>query len=329
MSEAILGHPFSGALYAYFADELQGSSSHTQSTSSYYKTLYGTNYEKYVELALNFLLLYRNAWITLADNPLPLTPLSPEDRTSVPELGLSIGYYESTEEGDSYQQRRENLRRLASDPRVATLLGRTLKIPKHAWELILDSAVYEAILSAQKRVPLLCSRGRRVLIRYLVDIDRPSLHPLLPELHHVSFIESYRELTGLALRPRNLDDLIAIKFDPGVRKYGDSFLEIAHSETLVNPRATAFRVAQLIRESIETEAVEKRFSGALNWIGKFSRIFNEPSLAVVSGIGSRLADHNADQAGWYAFAGSIDSAIKTNQLIRKVDQTIQIGMQDA
>lgn len=329
MNEVILGHPFSGALYAYFADELQGQHSHTQSTSGYYKTLYGADYDKYVELSLNFLLLYRSAWLTMADNPLPLTPLMPEDRSEIPELGLRIGYYDPERSGVSYGEHRAKLTRLAEEPKVAHLLGRILKIPRHAWELILDSAVYEATLSAHKRIPLLCSRGRRALIQRLVEIDRPSLHPLLPELHHVKFIESYRELTGLALRPRNLEDLVAVKFDPDVRRYGDTFIEIAHSDAQSHGPATPRRVAQLVQEAIETEAVSKRFTGGLNWLGKVLRVVHEPILAGAAQVGAQLAQYDSDQAGWYAFSGAIDKAVNQHQLRRRVADVLATEDGDA
>lgn len=322
MNEVILGHPFSGALYAYFADELQGRYSHTQSSSSYYKTLYGAEYEKYVELSLNFLLLYRSAWLTLADNPLPLTPLMPDDRSEIPELGLRIGYYDAEKSGISYAEHQAKLSRLAEEPKVIHLLGCTLKIPRHAWNLILDSAVYEASLSAHKRIPLLCSLGRRSLIQRLVEIDRPSLHPLLPELHHVQFIESYRQLTGLALRPRNLDDLVAIKFDPNVRRYGDTFIEIAHSDAQSHGPATPQRVAQLVKEAIDTEAISKRFAGGLNWLGKVLRIVHEPILAGTAQVGGQLAQYSSDQTGWYAFSGEVDKAVTQHKLRKRVDELL-------
>ncbi|MGJ7541555.1 hypothetical protein [Variovorax sp. LT1R16] len=319
MTEVILGHPFSGALYSYFADQLQGKQSHTQSTSRYYKTLYGANYQKYVELALNFLLLYRNAWITLADNPLPLTPLMPKDRSEIPELGLRLGYFDHYDSGVTYTDKWAHISRLAAEPKVAKLLGRTLKIPRPAWDLILESTVYEASLSAHKRIPLLCSLGRRALIQILVEIDRPSLHPLLPDLHHVKFIESYRSLTGLALAPRDLDDLIAIKFDPGVRRYGDSFIQIAHSDTQANGPATTHRVAQLIQESMDTEAVTSRFAGGLDWFGKMLRVMQEPLLASAAQVGAQLALNDSDRAGWYAFSGAIDKAIHLHDLRVRVE----------
>lgn len=323
MTEVILGHPFSGALYAYFADELQGEHSHTQSSSGYYKTLYGADFNNYVELALNFLLLYRHAWITLADTPVPLTPLMPKDQSEIPELGLRIGYYNEEQSGITYTEHRENISRLAADPKVAHLLGRVLKIPRTAWALILDSAVYEASLSAHKRIPLLCSRGRRTLIQRLVEIDKPSLHPLLPDLHQVKFIDSYRKLTGLALKPLNLDDLMAVKFDNAVRQYGDTFIEIAHSDAEVHGPATPQRVAQLIREAMETEVVSKRFAGGLNWLGKMLRVVHEPLLAGVSQVSAKLAKHDSDQAGWYAFSGAIDHAVQKNQLRQRVDDILK------
>jgi hypothetical protein len=254
MSEVILGHPYSGALYGYFADHLQGEYSHTQSSSGYYRTLYGRNYEAYAELALNFLLLYRRVWLALADNPLPKTPL--RSSSEIPELGLHIGDYDYTRGGVSYSEHQANLSQLAADPKIGELLGRILKIPRHAWELIIETAVYEASMSAHKRVPLLCSRGRRVLIRRLVEIEKPSLHPLMPELHHVKFIESYRQLTALALRVKNLDDLVAIKLDPSKTPQYPSF----GLRSLCGRRCTLSRLGVDFREFLTGPADSREWS---------------------------------------------------------------------
>lgn len=322
MSEVILGHPYSGALYAYFADQLQGQHSHTNSGSGYYKTLYGKNYQRYVEVALNFLLLYTRVWISLADNPLPITSLMPEDRSEIPELGLHLGYRSIHSEDVPYLERQAAIYALTGDSQIGDILGRTMKLPRHSWRQIIDTAVFEANLSAHKRIPLLCSRGRRALIQRLIQIDRPSLHPLLPELHHARFIESYRQLTALALAPKSLDDLIAIKFDDSVRTYGDELLKLAHDESPRTAAESQIRVAKLVKESIHTETIGRRFSSALKWIGGFARLIQEPFVAATASAGSLASDFTVSRAGWYQFTGSVNRAIEMRHLELQVDKVL-------
>jgi hypothetical protein len=329
MSEVILGHPYSGAVYGYFADQLQGDHSHTRSSSSYYKTLYGKNYQRYVEIALNFLLLYRHIWVSLADNPLPVTSLTPEDRSVVPELGLHLGYRRPDSTDISYYERRDAIQAIARDSQVRDILGRRMKLPWQAWEQVIDSIVFEAGLSATKRIPLLCSPGRRELIQRIVAMDRPSLHPILPRLHHARFIQSYCEFTALALAPKNLDDLVAIKLDSSVRTYGDELLKLAHSESPQTTHESRVRVAQLVKEAMHTETIGRRVSGAFDWIGKFARLIYEPAIALTASAGSVASDLALSSAGWYQFTGSVNRAVELRQLESRVDKFLATAQGDA
>lgn len=323
MLEAVLGHPYSGALYGYFADQLAGDWSHTKHVGnhSYYRTLYGKNYEAYVEVALTFLLLYDRIWLTPADNPMPQSRVFPENRAFIPELGLHADW-EDFRPYRSFELQRYAERYL-EDSALQNLLKTTLKLPEHSWKMIVESAVYEAGLSRRKRCPLLCSPGRRALIQRLIDIDRPALHPVLSSLHELQFIESYRSLTGMALRPRSLDDLMDAKPDKAVRGYGAKFLDVAFSETGPSSPATELRVAALIREAIETQRISSLFAGGLKWIGALFRFADFGVGSATASTGSFASQYVADQSGWYEFSGSIDRAIDKAKLIRQLDSVLE------
>lgn len=320
--EAVLGHPYSGALYGYFSDQIGGEWSHTRraDSHSYYRTLYGKNYEAYVELALTFLLLYDRVWLTPADNHMPRSKIEPDSRSFIPELGLHADWEDFRPYSNFERQRYAD--RYLKDKPLQQMMKSTLRLPQHCWSMVVESAVYEAGLSARKRCPLLCSPGRRALISRLIEIDRPALHPIMPALHEVQFIGSYRSLTGMALYPKSLDELMDAKPDPVVRTYGARFLEIALSESDSSNPISEKRVAELIREAVETERIGKLFAGALKWVGSFFRLIHLPVGAVGAGAGSFAANYISNQAGWYEFSGSIDRAIGKAQLLQRVDSAI-------
>lgn len=320
MSDVILGHPYSGAIYAYFADQMQGGYSHTKSGSSYYKTLYGKKYDLYIEISLNLLLLYRNVWIRSADNPIPETKLSPETRESIPELGLNFLNHKNTD----YTNKQAYIAQLERDASIVRMLGQEMKIPRHNWWQILESAIDEALFSAHKRVPLICSYGRRQIIKRITEIDGPSLEPILPELRHVKFIDTYRAIMGLAIRPHSLDDFLQIKFDKSVRSYGDKLLNVSFAASALDVEPNEFQVASIMRESIENDAISKRYSGALSLMGNFARIIHEPVIATAAKLAPRLASIGSTE-GWYAFRGAVDQAVTHNQMIKNLDMILLAG----
>jgi hypothetical protein len=218
----ILSFPYSGALYRYFTDQLGSGSLQEPVTHRYYRTLFGRNASNHIELALNFLLLYDKVYVTPADNHWPTSRLNPTDKYTVTELGLTADWEDfQAKDQQAYTQ---YLDYLCHHESITKLLGQTFKLAKRDWRQILDQCIYESGLSARKRIPILCSAGRRVLIQELVSIQAPSLHPIFSRQSEVKFIESYRTLSGMALMPRNLDELMDAKPDKAVRQYGNALV---------------------------------------------------------------------------------------------------------
>ena len=88
MNSIILSYPYAGALYRYFTNEIADYKIESPITHPYYKTLYGTNYDQYINLTLSFLLLYDNVWLAPADNHMPKSKIDPDSRGFIEELGL-------------------------------------------------------------------------------------------------------------------------------------------------------------------------------------------------------------------------------------------------
>jgi hypothetical protein len=88
-------------------------------------------------------------------------------------------------------------------------------------------------------------------------------------------------------------------------------LELSNSESTK-------QVALAALEAIETERVSKLFAGGLNWATSFMRLLGQPTLAAGTTGAEYLASRGAEEAGWYEFKGSIDSAISKAALIEKL-----------
>jgi hypothetical protein len=328
MSRIILAHPYSGALYRFFSDQIGGEWSHSRIVAghSYYKTLYGRESLPNIELALSFLLLHDEVWVAPADNHWPKSRLNPEDRARVAELGLTADWTDFMN-GD-YMETRRAIEVLLVDPRLQATLGKVLRLPKKSWSLAINYALYEAGLSARKRIPILCSPGRRQLISTLVEIQRPSLHPLFTPSAEISFVETYRSATGLALAPRTLDDLMDAKPDPSVRKYAKAFTSVVEAAG-AKPKMSQKAFAKVALEAISTERVAKCFAGTLNWSAAFLRLTGEPMLGGLSAGASYLAGRGAQAYGWYEFRGSIDRAVTQAQFVRRLEAIVKSGASDA
>jgi hypothetical protein len=320
MTEIILGHPYSGALLGYFSDEIGGPDSHTRAIGHhpYYKTLFGANYHQHVELALNFLLQYDALWITPADTFMPQSKREPDNRNFVPELGLHTEWddYNSFVRGDNNAE----IESFLADPGLQQFLAHDLNLPCDAWSQIVSSAVYEAGLSARRRVPLLCSYGRRSLINKLIEINRPAMHPVFAETGGIRFIDSYINVTGLALKPRNIDDLCIAKEDSDVRRYSAKFVAMVKAQAKNGASADRAAVARLLLDAMNTTSIFSRFSGLLEWGARFIHLFEMTHTGgVLATCGAYITHLVASKAGWYEFAGAINKAIDEKQLIKRLE----------
>jgi len=318
MTKIILGHPYSGALYAYIADQTQGASScYTRAVGShsYYTTLYGRNYAKYIERALMFTLVYDEVYLTPADNPWPKSKLSSSNAVHI-ELGLHADW-------DDYKplfnDTSGHVHRYLSDPVISTLLPQTFKIPKSVQKMVMSSILYEYSLSRELRCPVICSPGRRQVLKRLVEIDRPAIHATVIGDVHIAATDAYMDATGLLLSPKSLDNLIEIKPDKNVRTYGEHLLSALTEMQSAPTSELKLRLLTMARDAIEQDTVGKYASGLLGWLGTLLRIVGLPHLAIVPAAGAKLADYQADLASWYAFSGEVQKAESKSVLVGQID----------
>lgn len=315
-TEIILAHPYSGAMYAYFSDEIGRDLSHTRIAPghNYYRTLYGNGYRRNLDLALAFLLLYDDVFVAPADNHWPESRLNPTDPKHIAELGLHSdwNYFSS---GD-YPHRHTYIADIVAQDRVRNVLRNVLRLPEHAWPLIVEYALYEESLSARKRIPILCSPGRRTLINTLVEVQKRSLHPTFVLPGSAEFVEHHVRLTGLALAPTSLEHLLDAKPDPAVRKYGRALVS-AVEQSATNPSLSRRQVAVAALEALHTEATTSLFIGLLRWGSIVLRLAHEPVLATAGSAAAGVTAQLLTSPSWCEFRGNIDKAISKADAVRK------------
>lgn len=323
MNSIILAYPYAGVLYRYFTSEIAGSNLESLIANPYYKTLYGSRYEQYINLALSFLFLYDEIWIAPADNHIPKSKESPDNQGFIKELGLYADWDDFRPE--NYQEHHEHIELLSNHNDIKFLLGNTFGIPKKNWSQIITDAIYEANLSRRERIPVLCSTSRRKLISAIVQIQNPALHPLFSPSSEIKFVDTYTSLVGLALAPKSLDQLMDVKQDINVRTYGKSLIKASQKnepDAVIDKKSVA--IATL--EAINTESVSNLYAGKLNWAATFLRLIKEPVFASGASAASYLASAGANDAGWYEFKGSIDRAIDKKEFVRTLE--IEAGSTD-
>jgi len=89
--KALISHPFSGALYAFFAvhNENRFRDPEPKDPHPYYRTLYGDAFPRYQEMALTLLLLFDEIVMVPADAYLPKGYWRPDKTYHNPHLGCT------------------------------------------------------------------------------------------------------------------------------------------------------------------------------------------------------------------------------------------------
>jgi hypothetical protein len=319
----ILSHPFSGSLYAFFADEL-GAHHYTISDHPYYLTLYGKHYQDLTDLSLTLALLYKEIIIAPADNPLPdYDRWRTERGYENEELGIYSSWdYLRNEKGEiDYQVNRDE-----SDSIINKILR---KIPKHSWWQILSDARYELLLARLYRCPVLCYGGRRALIQRLAEIDAENGDINLIAETSVQAINYYLEISGLIFHPRNIESLYILKKDKDLRSYADSFVSVMHG--FKNEPNVKQQLLELAQESMGKTSISSKVVGFFNAFANVLSLFGLiPVLGTatsIAGIASTSVSYGAKQFQekheWYQLTPQIKKTLDLAQLTSCVDEELK------
>jgi hypothetical protein len=165
--KVILSHPFSGAIYWWFANQISGGYDHASKRPGhpYYRTLYG-NVDKHLDIALACAVVFDDIILPAADAVLRAGNLPPEDQTKFPELNMSTSEWalirHAQEAVDPISDD------LLTDPVISSVLRR---VPADMRSMALRYAAADILMTSEYSVPIICASGRRKIVRRLIELD--------------------------------------------------------------------------------------------------------------------------------------------------------------
>ena len=315
----VLSHPFSGSLYAFLSDEL--GATHTKSPSSYYRTLFGKDYQKLTDLALTLSVVYKTIVIPPVDIPLPEYNLW---RTDYGYENKDLGIlYHCPRDDVWYGAINELVKMDQNDPVICQILH---SVPKHSWHLILRDTRYDIRLARTFQCPVLCSKGRRALIQRLIEMDISSGEIRTVGESAVKAVEEYVEITGLTFKPRSIEALHDLKTDKDLRSYADAFVSMIHG--FRDQTDVRKQLLELMRDSINKSRIARSatglFDGSSTVLG-FLGLVPVPILAAISSIGgiatsgaSFGAKQYQHKHEWYQLSSRIHETLTTKQIEKRI-----------
>ena len=314
----ILSHPFSGSLYAFFSDEL--GAGHTQSESSYYRTLFGKDYRKLTDLALTLTVIYKTLVIPPVDIPLPDYEKWQTDY-GYENKDLGILYHHPRERG-WYGEIDSLIETDMNDAVVQRILH---NVPKHSWFQILRDARYEIKLAYVFECPVLCSQGRRALIQRLLESDYESGRIDIVNSSVVAAVEEYVDIAGLVFNPRNIQGLYDLKTDNDLRQYANSFASTIHE--FHNEPNVRRRLLELMRDSIGKSAIARSTVGFLDAsstiLGFVGLLPVLGTISTIGGIATSGTSYGAkkyqQKHEWYQLAPRILETLTLKQIEKRIE----------
>jgi len=309
LTKIVLGHPLSGALYAYFDKELnEGRHIESSKTQSYYKTLYGKHFETYIDIALTLSLIYDTVILPAADNAFPdYEKYESNGEYYNPEFGL---YFTWRDEANYRYTINEKIQRAIADLEVSALLW---NIPKHVHEQIIGEVFFELSM-ANKFDATLYTLGRRQAIAKRIAQIENDKSTEFSEISKIKVVSSYLEITGLLFQPMDIQSFYYLKTEKDLREYSNSFLKVMEDFLADNPSEVKRELLLLIKEAISKDKLNSKISGVfegsltiMNYVGL---IPVAGTIAGLVGIGSDLASRGVEKLNkkhkWYEFASQIE-----------------------
>lgn len=323
-SKIVLGHPFSGALYAYF-DKVLNDGRHIEASSyhGYYKTLYGNHFEYNIDIALALSLVFDNIILTQADNPIPDSQKYLADNEYYnPDFGL---YTCSADEIIHYDFLNEKVFQLLQDTTIKAILS---PIPKSAYAHIIREAYLDVELANKFSAPLFTQGTRQALVQRISEIEKFKNTEMVTE-NQVKMIKNYIEISSLLFQPMNIDSFYYLKSDKNLKEYSSSFQKILNK---YNPEHPDIKKDLLlnIKEAMAKDSLNGKISGifqgsssVLNYAG-FIPIPQVSLAAGIAGIGGDLAARGIDRLNeknkWFEFAPQIQKSRSMENIKRKLDK---------
>lgn len=314
--KVVVSHPFSGALYAFFAQYNPASAGPVRPRPGhpYYRTLYGDAFPRYQEMALTLILLFDQIVLVPADAYLPGGFWATNRVYDNPQLGLYTEW-----DFDVQREIDDGIGELLKDPVISSVLSRVPPLSQH--QILRDCRV-EIHLAQKFSCPIVCVGGRRKIIDRILQAKGNGPAPY--DATALTCTEEYLRLVGPIFSPRDLETLVDLRADRDLKTYAKTFTSaMLHFRTSADPRA---ELLVALREAIGSAKLAGKISAvfdgtatAVNYVGLIPVLGTAASLV---GIGadaaSRALDHRKTSQSWYEFAAQVKRVTSLKQLERKI-----------
>jgi hypothetical protein len=306
--KVILSHPYCGPLYWWFDQERSYALPKTPD-HPYYAALFG-DVDAPLDVALACALIYEDIVLPAADAVFP----GMGDLQHIPaaELGLEVTSWDPLRDADQLSASvREEWR---SDPALAQLLAGKSDTDVG---LELHYAVADVLLAGEYNAPVLCSDGRRALVRRLIDLSvvqaRPEVAAAFASDKSLGqLVDSYAKVAGLTFDADSVRTFVNLKWMSPLREYADGF-----QRTLADPRTRSTDdLYEAIAKAMESEALAERVQGAFEATGHVMDVAGLiPGVGSVTGfvgLGTDAAAAAAESAArrvrWFELSGIVTCA---------------------
>jgi hypothetical protein len=316
-TKIVLGHPLSGALYAYFDKELNdGRNIEISKAHSYYKTLYGKYFETYIDIALTLSLIYDTVILPAADNSFPdYFKYLRNGEYYNPEFGL---YFTWSDDANYRHIVDDKIKGAIADKEVSALLW---NIPKHVHEQIIGEVYFELSMANKFNATLFTLGRRQALAKRIAEIENEKT-PDLSQTSRIKVVSNYLEITGLLFQPMEIQSFYYLKTEKDLREYSTSFLNVVENFTPENQTNIKRELLLLIKEAISKDKLHSKISGVfegsstlMDYVGI---IPYAGTVAGLVGIGTDWAARGVDKLNkkhkWYELAPQIEK-MKSKQRI--------------
>lgn len=306
-NKIVLGQPLSGALFAYFDKEINDGN-HTKAAAyhSYYKTLYGKNFQKNMDLAITLSLVVDDIIIAPADNPYPETnKYSVDGRYYNPNFGLYFNWEESHEIMMKSMSAMQPT--VLNDSKIIEILR---GVPKQAHEQIIKETFVEINLARKYDSPLFTMGRRQAIAKRIQELERT------PELvsdsgNSPKFVKSYLDIFGLLFDPLSLDDFYYLKAEKDLKIYAKSFYKIMMESNLSDSEKP--NLIELLQSAMNSDKLNKKLVGGfsvssdvMDYAGLIPILGNATNAI---GIGSSLAAKGVElfnrKNSWFELAPQV------------------------
>lgn len=324
----ILSHPYSSALFYWFA-EMQGLpiASPKSNGHPYYRALFRDS-PKAIDIALTSLVVFDEIVIPAVDAPMPDGSWKGEG--IVPELSLRADW-DPVFEAQALIESRDG--QLEHDETIQAVLRRLLPNGR-ARGIELEYAIADMFFVEAYGYPILCSPGRMELIEVLSDLgifsgDMDVLRSSVGQGTPLGRgIEQYADVTGIAFNRQSVDGIAAVKSNSKIGAYADAFKNVldgldSQNSAMIDAISDAYDDAGIRRNAsglFATVARSTSFGSLLPVVGPVLG-----GVSVAADVVSQAAQHSGDKASWYELSKEIerfqwDENIRTKIADRKSER---------